>query len=202
MNYGMHLQNKLRIHKFKYAHHEYTNWSTHKQAKVCIYKLKHGCQTRQGTRRSKRTGQRKKTSPPPSGGAPRLEILSSTVSSNPNRRSKGSVTVRIVSTEGSTLLLVTPVSVNCNGFFPNGASGTIASRKYPTARELGHSWLLHFSSAIKSICQVQSLSPSSAVWLSDSIVHSALWSQHSSMQVNQAISQLVHTISLHPQHVF
>lgn len=84
------------------------------------------------------TGHRKKTSPPPSGGAPRFEILSSSPASTPNRRRIGKATVRSASTEGSVSLFVTPSSVSINGFLANGARMVIGSRKYPIAFVGGH----------------------------------------------------------------
>ncbi len=66
-----------------------------------------------------RHGTRSATSPPPPGRAPRLTMRSSRPSSSPAaRRSRGRVTVRKTSTDGSNESLVTPRSVmerGCGG---------------------------------------------------------------------------------------
>ena len=43
-------------------------------------------------------------------------------------------------TERSLSSVVIPLRVNASGFFENGASIIIGSRKYPIDRERGHSW--------------------------------------------------------------
>jgi hypothetical protein len=86
------------------------------------------------------TEHRKNTCPPPSGGAPRREILSSSPST-PNFRRRGRATVRRASTDGSRSLFVTPSRVSAIGFFANGARQIMGSRKYPTALLVGHVWL-------------------------------------------------------------
>jgi hypothetical protein len=43
-------------------------------------------------------------------------------------------------TERSLSSVVMPLKVNASGFFENGASIIIGSRKYPIDRERGHSW--------------------------------------------------------------
>mmetsp|Transcript_12648 Transcript_12648/g.32516 ORF Transcript_12648/g.32516 Transcript_12648/m.32516 type:complete len:255 (-) Transcript_12648:100-864(-) len=75
------------------------------------------------------------TTPPPPGGAPRESTLSSKAASSPTACFRsGSVTVRQVSTLGSTPSLVSPLSVMDSGFLPNSDSKTSGSRKYPMPR--------------------------------------------------------------------
>lgn len=108
-------------------------------------------------------GQEKVTSPPPNGGWPRFVIcpkevkqsattprnhlsaklltLSSTPSVSKNIARCGHPLVLTVSTLASLPSVVTPLSVNTNSFFPNGASASSGSRNQPTDRSSEHWWV-------------------------------------------------------------
>ena len=86
-------------------------------------------------------GTSNRTSPPPSGIAPRISTCSA-APSMPKWRSSGKLTVRSTSTLTSSGPFVMPLILMLSCFFANGASISSGCTKYPMAREVPQSCMM------------------------------------------------------------